>query len=142
MAVRNETASPQNTKRLILLVDDDPALRRLFGGRLFRLGYEVIYANDGNEGREVARRMQPHAVILDYNMPVMDGMETAGRLRAEQETKHIPIILLTNEDLSVEAEKAIREIGISAYVHKGEDIRILRERLREVLSSRATPASY
>src|SRR3989344_6074380 len=98
-------------KRSILMVDDDPMIRRLLGGKLVKIGYEVIYAMDGNEGRETARRLKPDLVIMDQRMPVMDGMQASSRMKTEIETKNIPIILFTNEDLSLETEKMVKELG-------------------------------
>lgn len=120
-------------KAHILIVDDDSAMRRLFGGQLIEKGFEVLYAKDGNEGRELARRMQPDLILLDSEMPVMDGSETAQRLKSEDLTKHIPIIFFTNEDLSIEAEKLIRELGVDDYVHKGVEFDVLFEHIQKLL---------
>lgn len=123
----------QTQKTLVLIIDDEPAFRRLLGGRLAKLGYEVIYANDGNEGRETARRLQPDLILLDYRMPVMDGMAAASLMKKEAPTKDIPIMMLTNEDLSLEAQEALRAVGVSAYVQKGADFAVLAERMKAVL---------
>ena len=78
-----------NVKKIhILIVDDDAMIRRLFGGRLTTLGYEIMYASDGNEGRETARRFHPDLVLMDENMPVMTGMEAISRMKEEPETKN------------------------------------------------------
>ena len=122
------------TKKVhILIVDDDPVMRRLFGGKLVILGYEVIYANDGNEGREVARRLHPDLILMDERMPIMDGLEASGRLKEEDQTKDIPIILFTNEDLSIEAQKMAKDIGIDDYIHKSSDFSKLKDIIRRVL---------
>ena len=117
----------------ILMIDDDPLMRRLFGAQLVKEGYEIIYAIDGNEGREMARRLQPNLILIDYRMPVMNGLEAAGRMKEEEETKKIPIIMLTNEDFSLEDQKALKEIGVSEYVHKGDDFKVLAESVKKVL---------
>lgn len=122
------------TKKVhILIVDDDPVMRRLFGGKLVILGYEVIYANDGNEGREVARRLHPDLILMDERMPIMDGLEASGRLKEEDQTKDIPIILFTNEDLSIEAQKMAKDIGIDDYIHKSSDFSKLKDIISRVL---------
>lgn len=110
-------------KKHILIVDDDPASRRLFGALLARVGYEVLYGKDGNDGIEMVRRFHPDLILLDFYMPVMDGMEAAGRLKDDPDPTiaRIPVILLTNEDLSIEAQKAAKESGIDAYMQKGMD---------------------
>lgn len=106
----------------ILIIDDDPLLRRLFGGKLGAEGFDVIYARDGQEGREVARRLQPDLILLDIRMPGMDGYQTAAHLKSEKETSHIRVVFLTNEDFSVEAEKMSKEFMIDGYIHKSVDL--------------------
>lgn len=120
----------------ILLVDDDPLNLRLYGNALANEGFQLLYAHDGNEGREMARRFHPDLVILDMNMPVMDGAETTARLKSETETSAIPIILLTSGDLPIEAEKAMRELGIADYLHKGIDLKELVRRVKNVLQEK------
>lgn len=119
----------------ILLVDDDPTTRRLFGSLLGRAGFEVLYAKDGNEGREMARRFLPDLVLLDYNMPVMDGMEVAQRLKHEPGSPNVntPIAFLTNEDISIEAQKMLKEIGVEDYIQKGVDNKEFIERVKKIL---------
>lgn len=122
----------------ILMIDDDATMRRMFGGWLVTLGYEVIYAPDGNEGRETARRLKPDLVLMDERMPIMDGIETSSRMKSEEETKNIPIILFTNEDLSIEAEKLIKEIGVDAYIHKSSDFSEIKKLIKDVLEKHLT----
>jgi len=123
-------------KTHILIVDDDAMIRRLFGGRLTTLGYEIMYASDGNEGRETARRFHPDLVLMDENMPVMDGMEAISRMKSEKETKDIPIILFTNEDLSMEAEKVTKEFKADAYVHKSAEFSVLAKTIKDLLEKK------
>lgn len=105
----------------VLVVDDDPTTRRLFGSLLGRAGFEVLYAKDGNEGFEMARRFLPDLILLDYNMPIMDGLEAAKRLKKDTNSlnKNTPIAFLTNEDISVEGQNAIKELGVNDYIQKG-----------------------
>lgn len=117
----------------ILLVDDDPITRRLFGSRLADTGFEVLYAKDGNEGREMARRLRPNLVIMDYRMPVMDGLKAAEMMKSERVTANIPIILLTNVDFSQEAQQTAKSIGIDDYIYKGVDINEFIERVKKFL---------
>ncbi len=130
----NTEPEESNIKKIhILMVDDDPMLRRLFGGRLVALGYDIIYASDGNEGRETARRLQPDLVLMDQKMPVMDGLEATSRMKSEIETKNIPIILFTNEDYSLETEKMAKDLGADAYVHKSSEFSVLVETIKNLL---------
>ncbi len=103
----------------ILLADDDELQLRLFSAYLIEAGYEVIHARDGNEAREMARRLKPDVVLTDNRMPIIEGLTLIATLHHEKETKDIPCILLTNDDLSLEAEKVLNEIG-GLYVPKAE----------------------
>jgi DNA-binding response OmpR family regulator len=107
----------------ILVVDDDPLLRRLFGGKLATVGYQILYASNGADGREVARRMKPNLILMDINMPGYEnGMDTAHRLKSEEETKDIPIIFLTNLDTTYDGEKKLIELAAESYIHKSIDL--------------------
>lgn len=119
----------------VLLVDDDEALLRLFGGYLQKAGFEVLYAHDGNEGRETARRLQPDIILLDLTLPIMDGYEVTTRLKAEQPTKHIPIIVLTSTDMSQESEGLLKQQGVDDYIHKSVQAEELIERVKKVLTA-------
>jgi DNA-binding response OmpR family regulator len=125
-----------NSKQIhILLIDDDETLLRLFGGDLQKAGFEVLYAHDGNEGRETARRLQPDIILLDLTLPIMDGYEVTDRLKAEKPTKHIPIIILTSTDMSQESEGLLKQQGVDDYIHKSVQDEELVERVKKVLRS-------
>jgi len=106
----------------VLMVDNDPVSRRLFGSLLGRAGYEVLYANDGEQGREMARRLLPDLILLDINMPGgEDGFKTADRIKNEPNSPatNIPIAFLSNADLPIEAQKWMTEFGVTEYIQKG-----------------------
>ena len=71
-------------KKHILMIDDDSAIQRLFGAKFSAAGYEVLYASDGDSGREMARRFMPDVILLDVRMPKTDGYTVARRLKTEQ----------------------------------------------------------
>jgi DNA-binding response OmpR family regulator len=104
-------------KMHILLVDDDEDTHRIFSAYLVEAGFEVLHAADGNEGREMARRFHPDIILTDNRMPMIEGIPMIGMIKREEETKDIPVVLLTNDDLSIEAEKVLRELGAD-YLHK------------------------
>jgi CheY-like chemotaxis protein len=120
-------------KKHILLADDDPATRRLFGAKLSSAGFEVLYAKDGNEELEMATRFVPDLVITDIDMPNTDGIKASFRLRGDPRTEHIPIIFLTNADLSADAEKAIKELGMAEYIPKAVDLGEFVERVKALI---------
>ena len=119
----------------ILIVDENPLICRLFGSKLADAGFEVMYAHDGNKGREMARRFQPDLVLLDVRMPIMDGFSTAEHLKKERETAHIPLIFLTNEDFSLDAEKAVKDKLVVDYIHKSIDLNEFVERIKKVFET-------
>lgn len=107
----------------------------MLGGELAGLGFEILYAHDGNEGRETARRLRPDIVMMDIDMPVMDGMEAAERMRGDKETRHTPIIMLTNADLSAEAAQFLVEINVG-YLHKSATAETIAARIKEAIGKR------
>lgn len=127
----------QGKGRHILLVDDDPLLRRMFGGKLATAGYNIIYATNGPDGREVARRMKPDLILMDINMPGYEnGMATANRLKTEEPTKNIPIIMLTNVDTSFDGEIKMKEIAADDYIHKSIELNDFIDRINNFLDSK------
>lgn len=117
----------------VLYADDDEMIRQVIGGQLAKRGYEVIYATDGNQARDMARRLQPQLILLDYRMPIFDGLKTAKYLKSEDLTKKIPVILLTNEDLSVEGKKMWSDGGFDECIHKSADMDIFFDKVQGVL---------
>lgn len=119
----------------ILIIDNDAATRKLFGALLSRVGFEVLYAKDGNEGHELAKRIKPDLILLDINMPIMDGWETANKLKAgfDSSVVNIPIAFLTNEDLSVEDQNNAKKIGVVDYIQKGASNEEFIERVKKII---------
>jgi two-component system, cell cycle response regulator DivK len=91
----------------ILLVEDHEELWDFLSRRLRRRGFDVVLAHDGQDGVEKARAEQPDVILLDMNLPVMDGWTVARTLRGEAATAGIPIIALTAHAMSGDRDKAI-----------------------------------
>ncbi|MCH8801155.1 MAG: response regulator transcription factor [Chloroflexi bacterium] len=113
----------------ILVVDDDPNVVELVRLYLERDGHEVLTANDGVTGLEMAREEQPDLIVLDLMMPRMDGMEVCRTLRAESS---VPVIMLT---AMVEEDNRLAglDLGADDYVTKPFSPRELAARVRAVL---------
>lgn len=99
-----------NSKKKILVIDDDPANLAVVIELLDGEQYEVLYANNGEAGCKIAETEQPYLIILDWQMPVMDGIEVIEILTQQPQTKEIPIIVATGimtavENLSMALEK-------------------------------------
>lgn len=118
----------------ILYAEDDDLMRQVVGGQLAKRGFEVLYATDGNQARDMARRLKPELILLDYRMPIFDGLTLTKYLKSEEPTKGIPVILLTNEDISVEGQKMWTELGLDGYIHKSADISVFFEKIEQVLA--------
>ena len=113
----------------VLVVEDDPAVARLIRLYLVRAGYEVLVAEDGAEGLSLALEKRPSLVVLDLNLPGMDGIEVCKRLRADSD---VSIIMVTAR---VEEEDRLRGLNLGAddYVTKPFSPRELVARVNAVL---------
>ncbi len=125
----------------VLIIDDDEVMRRLYGSLVAKIGYEVIYSPDSIQGRELARRFQPDLILMDLEMPLEDGLKASSRLREEKETAHIPIALLTNTDLSIEAEKWMKKISIEDYIQKGVSNEEFTKRIKNIIEKKQASAN-
>ena len=128
----------------VLVVDDRAGNRDLLTRVLQRDGYEVRTAADGREGLEVARREPIDLVLLDILMPHMDGYETLERLKADDELRHVPVIMLTSLDEHSSIARCI-EAGAEDHLPKPFDPVLLRARLGSSLErkrSRDRERSY
>jgi DNA-binding response OmpR family regulator len=79
----------------VLVVDDEKSVRDLLHSFLKAEGYQAILVSNGKEAIELAKSESPNAILLDVNMPGIDGVETCRRLRAEKQTRYIPVIMVT-----------------------------------------------
>ena len=102
----------------ILIIDDDPSLRRLVEKILTRSGHEVIQAGDGKMGLGKALLEKPDLIVLDLHLPRMDGFEVCRRLKRDQATKKIPVIMLTAAFPELEDAQKGFEMGADEYVIK------------------------
>lgn len=121
----------------ILIVDDDIDSLKLIGLMLQRHGYEVIAANAGNQALSKALQEHPDLIILDIMMPDMDGYEVCRRLRANAETRPIPIIMFTAKTL-VDDKVAGFEAGADDYLTKPTHPAELASRVKAILARSAS----
>jgi len=87
-----------NKKRKILVIDDDNVIRLLVQRILERMGYAVFIAANGNEGLKIANSLSPDLVLLDVNLPDLDGYAVCAIIRSEETTRKIPVILMSASD--------------------------------------------
>lgn len=101
----------------ILLVEDEPEFRLALRMRLEANGYEVIEADNGVTGLDLARNQKPDLMVLDIMLPKMDGFKVARLLKFDEHHKHIPIVMLTARAQQSDKETGLA-VGADAYLTK------------------------
>ena len=102
---------------LVMVVDDSLTVRKITSRMLTREGYEVATAKDGVDALQQLQDIRPDCILLDVEMPRMDGFELARNLRADAETRKIPIIMITSRTADKHRNHAL-ELGVSEYMGK------------------------
>ena len=102
---------------LILVVDDYQDAREMYAEYLQYSGFRVAEARNGNEAVAQARSLKPDLILMDLSLPGMDGWEATRVLKADEETRHIPIVALTGHALAGASEGA-RKAGCDSFVTK------------------------
>jgi two-component system cell cycle response regulator DivK len=118
--------------KLILVVEDQEDNRRIMRDLLGSAGYEVIEAVSGEEGVAAAETHRPEQILMDIQLPGLDGYEATRRIKANPDLQHIPIIVVTSYALSGDDAKAY-EAGCDDYVSKPFSPRELLAKIREYL---------
>ena len=95
----------------ILLVEDNEPSRDALGRRLERRGYQIVPAVDGAQAVALARAAQPHLILMDLGLPVIDGWEATRQLKADIATRHIPIIVLSAHAMTNHRDLALAAGG-------------------------------
>jgi two-component system, sensor histidine kinase and response regulator len=108
---------PDQPKAKVLIVDDDAFLSGIYATKLELEGFGVVTARDGEEGLKAAFKERPDLILCDVLMPKLDGFEVLKRLKADPQTKDIPVIMLTNLGQKEDVEKGLEE-GATDYLIK------------------------
>ena len=116
---RAERATQQSNMKTILFIEDESALQKTFGDVLKEEGYKMIPALDGEEGLRLAKKEKPDLILLDLILPKTHGFDVLKKLKEEEETKDIPVIVLTNLEGVEEVDRAI-ELGATTYLVKAQ----------------------
>jgi CheY-like chemotaxis protein len=116
----------------ILVVDDEVHIVQVVAIKLRNNGFEVITAENGAEGLELAIQERPDLIVSDYQMPVMSGLEMIENLRAKPETRDIPVVMLTARGFAIEDEKK-QQLGVAACLSKPFSPRELLQSIESVL---------
>jgi len=117
----------------ILVVEDQPDNRQIIRDMLADTGYEIAEAENGEEALAAITKQRPDLILMDIQLPVMDGYAATRRIKTDPALKSIPVIAVTSYALSGEEKKA-REAGCDDYVPKPYSPRQLLAKIRQYLS--------
>ena len=117
----------------ILVVEDQPDNRKIIRDVFAPTGYEIIETENGEEALAAIAKARPDLILMDIQLPIMDGYTATRRIKADPELRSIPIIAVTSYALSGEEKKA-REAGCDDYIPKPYSPRELLAKVRQYLS--------
>jgi DNA-binding response OmpR family regulator len=118
----------------ILIIDDEPGIRAILGRLLKAEGYEIVFAQDGLEGLETAKKVHPAMILLDQTMPQMDGLSLCQLLKDNKETAGIPILFVTGEGKLGSVEDAL-QAGAVGYITKPFDLKRVVDKVKALIKS-------
>ena len=118
--------------KVILIVEDDPKTIKLFRDLLQISRYETLEATDGKQAIDLAREKMPDLILMDIQMPVMDGLEATKILKTDPATKSIPVIALTASAMPEDHNKFMKTGG-DAFITKPVDTRAFLATVKEYL---------
>ena len=116
----------------ILIVDDEPDILKVVTFRVKKLEYEVVTATNGQEALDLIQKEEPDLILLDIELPVMNGYEVCQRVKTNEKLKHIPIIFLTASSASKIAEK-VKEFNADDYLIKPFDSKELLKKIKNFI---------
>lgn len=123
---------------VILIIDDNKDFLEIFSMKLTQAGYQVHTAASGADGIEQAKKLNPDLVLLDVEMPGMNGVETLVKLRGDPITANLKVVFLTNygepsKDTTWIDEKFAREAGAMDYIKKSEDLNKIVDEVKRLI---------
>jgi two-component system response regulator VicR len=124
-------------KKTVVCIEDEPEMVDLIKLILGRRGFELTGAMGGREGLEVVRRVKPDLVLLDLMMPDIDGWEVYQQMKADEELKHIPVIVVTAKAQSIDKVLGLHIAKVDDYVTKPFGPQELLQSVERVLGKAA-----
>jgi CheY-like chemotaxis protein len=116
----------------ILIVEDNEMNRDMLSRRLIRKGFDIIMAEDGQEGVDMSISDSPDLILMDLSLPIMDGWQATTTIKSNDITKEIPIIVLTAHAMAGDREKAL-EAGADEYDTKPIEFKRLMGKIKNFL---------
>lgn len=121
--------------KILLIVEDDPLMSRMYKKIFTFEKYEVDTAADGEEGLDKARSIKPTVILLDIMMPKMNGLQVLDKLKADPDTKNIPVIMLTNLASDKDAENAMIKGAVKYIVKSEHDPKEVANMVKEIIAA-------
>ena len=123
-----------NKNKKILIIEDEATLQKALNEVLSKENYEVVTSLDGAKGLELAREENPDLILLDIILPKMDGFEVLKKLKENEKTSAVPVIILTNLSDISDIQKAL-DLGATTYLIKADfHLEDVLKKVREVLN--------
>jgi two-component system, cell cycle response regulator DivK len=123
---------------LILIVEDNEKNRKLVRDVLARYGYRLAEAETGEDGVRLARELRPDLILMDIQLPGIDGVTALGQIRSDPALSHTPVIAVTASAMSPDRRR-IMEAGFDGYESKPISVRPFLENVRQMLDRRRPP---
>ncbi|HEY3068660.1 MAG TPA: response regulator [Methylomirabilota bacterium] len=123
---------------LILVIEDNDKNRKLVRDVLAQQGYRLAEAETGEEGVRLARDLRPDLILMDIQLPGIDGVTALGQIRADPALQHTPVIAVTASAMSGDRRR-IMEAGFDAYESKPISVRPFLDTVRQTLDRRRPP---
>lgn len=137
---KNSLTSPASGAPTIVIADDEAPIRLVVGDKLRSAGYNVLEAGDGEQALELALKSSPAAIISDLQMPFMNGLELATKLRSDNRTAHVPVLLLTARG-HILSKDQLEATNIKRVMCKPFGVRELLTYVREQLAPMPAPGA-
>ncbi len=122
-------------KKRLLIVDDEPDIRKVLKKRLEEEGFECLTAQNAEEALKIAKNDKPSLIILDLVLPGKDGFQIYKELKAQNDTKDIPILVYTAQNPEVVVQKGLKALSVVDFVLKPFDSKDLTVLIKRFLSS-------
>ncbi len=129
-----------DSHKRVVCIEDEPEMIDLIKLILERKGFQVVGAMGGRHGLEMIAKEKPDLVLLDLMMPDMDGWEVYQKMKANEATKHIPVIVVTAKAQSIDKVLGLHIAKVDDYITKPFGPQDLIDSVEKVLARRATPA--
>lgn len=125
----------------VLICDDEPSILRAAEFKFLRAGYQVITAGDGEEGWQAALEFQPSVIVTDCQMPRLNGLELAARLKNHPATSHIPVLMLTAKGFELPLDEVRERYGVRDVLAKPFSPRALFAAVEALLTPQETASA-